>query len=137
MNDMILKDGRMPTSTPEEQGIPSHAILWFLDQVEREHLDLHSLQIVRNGVLVADMVAAPFTRDSFHRIYSAAKGLVATAILFTIQDGLYQLDEVVLPHIPAQWLPDNLDPRWKKLTIPCPKLSVRETDALPEAARRI
>ena len=61
MNDMILKDGRMPTSTPEEQGIPSHAILWFLDQVEREHLDLHSLQIVRNGVLVADMVAAPFT----------------------------------------------------------------------------
>ena len=65
MNDMILKDGRMPTSTPEEQGIPSHAILWFLDQVEREHLDLHSLQIVRNGVLVADMVAAPFTRDSF------------------------------------------------------------------------
>ena len=117
MNDMILKDGRMPTSTPEEQGIPSHAILWFLDQVEREHLDLHSLQIVRNGVLVADMVAAPFTRDSFHRIYSAAKGLVATAILFTVQDGLYQLDEVVLPHIPAQWLPDNLDPRWKKLTL--------------------
>ena len=63
MNDMILKDGRMPTSTPEEQGIPSHAILWFLDQVEREHLDLHSLQIVRNGVLVADMVAAPFIRQ--------------------------------------------------------------------------
>lgn len=117
MDDMILKDGFMPTSTPEEQGIPSHAILWFLDQVEKEHLDLHSLQIVRNGKLVADMVAAPFTSDSFHRIYSAAKGLVATAILFTIQEGFYQLDEAVLPHIPVQWLPDELDPRWKKLTL--------------------
>ena len=117
MSDMILKDGLMPVSTPEEQGIPSHAILWFLDQVEKERLDLHSLQIVRNGKLVADMVAAPFTRNSFHRIYSAAKGLVASAILFTIQDGYYRLDEPVLPQIPAEWLPDDVDPRWKKLTL--------------------
>lgn len=107
----------IPTSLPEEQGIPSHAILWFLDQVEREGLDLHSLQIVRNGKMVVDAVAAPYTHNSFHRIYSAAKGMVATAVLFTIQDGYYSLDEKVVPKIPAHWLPEDLDPRWHSLTL--------------------
>lgn len=117
MKDMVWKEGRMPLSTPEEQGIPSGAVLRFLDKVEREGLELHSLQIVRNGYLVADMVAAPFTHESYHRIFSAAKGLVATAILFAIQDGYYAIDEPVLPHIPAEWLPKEPDPRWEKLTL--------------------
>lgn len=102
---------------PEEQGIPSHAINWFFDQAEREELDIHSIQIVRNGKMVVDAVALPFTHDSFHRIFSAAKGLVATAVLFAVQDGFYSLDEKVIPRIPRNWLPENLDPMWEELTL--------------------
>ena len=108
---------KMPTSTPEEQGISSAYILNFLDQLEKENFELHSLQIIRNGKLIASTVAAPYTMDSFHRIFSAAKGVVATAMLLTIQEGYYSLDDLVVPHIPKEWLPEDLDEKWNRLTI--------------------
>jgi CubicO group peptidase (beta-lactamase class C family) len=104
-------------STPEEQGIPSHAILWFLDHVEKESLDLHSLQIIRNGKMVVDAVAKPFTHDSYHRIFSAAKGIVATAMLFAIQDGYFTFEDKVISLIPKEYLPEKLDPKWTDFTV--------------------
>ena len=74
MKDMMLVNGRMPTSTPEAQGIPSWAVSNFFERMKREELELHSIQIVRNGSLVVDAVAAPYTKNSFHRIFSAEIG---------------------------------------------------------------
>ena len=55
------------SSSPEAQGVSSQAIRRFLDAVEREGLQLHSLHIIRNGKMIASGVAAPFTEDSIHR----------------------------------------------------------------------
>ena len=93
------------TSTPEEQGITSASIADFFDTVRERDLEVDSIQIVRHGKLCLDAVAAPYTRDSFHRIYSAAKGVVATAILFAVQEGLIELDSPVVPLLPARWIP--------------------------------
>jgi len=117
MADMMLNNGRMPESTPEEQGMSSRSIIRFLDRCREEQIELHSLQIVRNGKLVTDMVAAPFTRDSFHRIFSAAKGVVASGILFAVQEGYFRLEDRVVPLLPKEWIPEDLDPRWENLTI--------------------
>lgn len=117
MRDMKLTDGRMPVSTPEEQGVSSASIIRFLEKTKQEGIELHSLQIARNGKLIADMTAAPYTRDSFHRIFSAAKGVVATGVLFAIQEGYFGLHDLVVPMIPEEWLPDELDEKWNKLTI--------------------
>lgn len=105
------------TSTPEEQGITSASIADFFDTVRERDLEVDSIQIVRHGKLCLDAVAAPYTRDSFHRIYSAAKGVVATAILFAVQEGLIELDSPVVPLLPARWIPEDLDERWNRLTV--------------------
>ena len=87
------------TATPEERGIPSRAISDFLRTVWSEGQELHSLHVIRGGALIAAGVAKPFTEDSYHRIFSAAKGIVAAAVLFAIQDGYFTLDEKVVPHL--------------------------------------
>ena len=117
MGDMMLEHGKMPVSTPEEQGVSSAAIISFLDRCKREQLELHSLQIVRNGKLITSAIAKPFTEKSFHRIFSAAKGVVATGMLLAIQDGYYDLHELVVPRLPKEWIPEDLDEKWNRLTI--------------------
>ncbi len=106
-----------PVSTPEEQGIPSAAIVHFFEQIRARDLELHSIQVVRNGHLCIHGVAAPYTVDSLHRIFSAAKGVVATAILFAVQDGCFDLHDKVVPLLPPEWIPEDLDERWTRLTI--------------------
>ncbi len=43
----------LDTGTPEGAGIPSGAIIEFLDSAADADIDLHSLQIVRANTLVA------------------------------------------------------------------------------------
>ena len=104
------------TSTPEAEGIPSSAINAYLDAIHEENLQLHSLYIIRNDKMIASGVAAPFTPDSIHRIYSAAKGIVSAATLFAISEGYFTFDTPVAPLLRAH-MPANADPRWEKLTI--------------------
>ena len=114
---VVLENGRIPVSSPESVGIGSRCILDYFDRVQRECPSLHAFQIVRKGRLIADAAAKPYTRESFHRIYSAAKGIVATAVLLCVQDGLYTLEEPVLKYFPKEWLPADPDPRWEELTL--------------------
>ena len=115
--DMMMVNGKMPESSPEEQGVPSWAILNFFERVKREKIDLHSIQILRNGKLITDAVAAPYTHKSFHRIFSSAKGVVATGMMFAVQEGYFGLHDLVVPLLPKEWIPDDLDERWNRLTI--------------------
>ncbi len=118
MHSFLLgKKDSFETSTPEEQGITSASILDFFETLRARDLEVDSIQIVRNGKLCLDAVAAPYTHDSFHRIYSAAKGIVATAMLFAVQEGLFSLDSRVVPLLPQQWIPEDLDERWNRLTV--------------------
>ena len=107
----------LPVSTPEEQGIPSAAVMDFLKTVKERDLGVDSFQIVRNGRLCVSVIAKPYHENSFHRIYSAAKGIVATAILFCVQEGRFSLDSPVVPLLPAKWIPEDLDERWNRLTV--------------------
>ena len=104
------------SSSPEAQGVSSQAIRRFLDAVEREGLQLHSLHIIRNGKMIASGVAAPFTEDSIHRIYSAAKGIVSAAVLFAISEGYFGFDTLVVPLLRGH-MPENLDAHFEKLTV--------------------
>ncbi len=117
-HDFILKEKTViPVSAPETQGIPSSAIIHFLEEIEARDVELDSIQIVRNGYMVFDLVRAPYTHDSFHRIYSAAKGIVATAVLFAIQDGLFGINDKVIPLLPPEWIPEVRSEKWDRLTV--------------------
>ena len=45
---------QLQRSTPEAQGITSHAILAFIDAAERDIDALHSVMILRHGSVVAE-----------------------------------------------------------------------------------
>lgn len=117
MRDTIyLVDGRIPASTPEAQGISSRCILNFLDACEEMKIELHSLQIVRNGHSIVNCAAKPFTLDKQHRVLSAAKGVLSTAILFLVQDGKLDLEEKLVDIFPEA-VPEGMDPNMRKVTV--------------------
>lgn len=118
MSDMLWHGKNFPRSTPEDQGIPSKAILSMLKQVQDEKIELHSLHIIRNNHMITDCVARPFTEESPHRIYSSAKGIQALAVMFLIQEGKLSLQDRVTD-IFAEEKPDydKMDPRMRDMTV--------------------
>ena len=45
---------RLPRSTPEDEGVSSHAILALMDELEASSPELHSLMVLRHGTVVAE-----------------------------------------------------------------------------------
>lgn len=112
-----LVNGEMPSSAPEAEGVPSAAIIRFMDEVNCGRLQLHAFEIARHGRIIASAAAAPYTMDSFHRICSAAKGVVASAVLIAVGEGRFTLDSPVLPLLDPVHIPDSPDERWQRLTV--------------------
>ena len=117
MKDVLIKNGVFSHSSPEAQGIPSAAILDFLDEVDRNEIDLHSLYIFKNGQLLAGGCRAPFQPDSLHRIYSAAKAVTGLAVLFAVQEGLLTLETPVVSLFPAELAGLELTERMRAMTV--------------------
>lgn len=90
----------LPRSTPSGQGVDAAGILAFVDAVERDGLDLHSLMVVRHGHVVAEGWWAPYAADRVHLAYSLSKTVTATAVGFLVQEARLSLDDLVLDHFP-------------------------------------
>ena len=91
-------------ATPESQGVPSAAILRWIDACEREipapHA-LHGFVILRHGRTVAEGTWAPYdTLNKPHMLYSHSKSFTSTAIGFLVDDGKLDLDARVLSFFP-------------------------------------
>jgi len=109
-------DFQFPYSTPEEQGIPSAALLDFIEEIERERIELHSLIVMRHRHIVAEGYWAPFNKDLPHRLFSAGKAVVAIAILFAIQEQRLSLEDRVIDLLPES-IPEQPSERLQRLTV--------------------
>ncbi|GAB2449429.1 CubicO group peptidase (beta-lactamase class C family) [Conyzicola lurida] len=89
-----------PRSTPEAQGVSSAAIGRFVDALEREVHDLHSLMLVRHGHVIAEGWWAPYSAAAPHALFSISKSFVSTAVGFAIEEGLLALDDRVVDLLP-------------------------------------
>lgn len=117
MNTILkLEHGTFPCATPEEEGIRSSDIIALLDDINREGIELHSIHIFRHGKLIAGGVAAPFTKDSLHRMQSAGKTVIGIAVLIAIQEGYLSLDSLVVPYFKDR-MPEQYDRRFDTLTV--------------------
>jgi Beta-lactamase len=112
---MEMKYG-LPTSTPEAQGLSSRVILDFIDEIEREYIELQGLIIMRHGYIITDGYWAPFAVNKPHRMFSSRKAVIATAILFAIQEGLLSLEDRMVDLFPEE-IPSSLSENLKQLTI--------------------
>jgi len=98
----------LPSATPESQGVPSRAILQWIDACETTSATngfrggfLHGFVIVRHGKVIAEGSWAPQdTLHEPHMLYSHSKSFTSTAIGFLVDDGRLDLDERVVDIFP-------------------------------------
>lgn len=91
---------RVLTSTPEAQGIPSSAVLAFVDAIEQRAIELHSFMLLRHGNIVAQGAWAPYRLDVPHMLFSLSKSFTSTAVGLAIAEGRLSLDDTVLSFFP-------------------------------------
>ena len=85
----------LPRSSPESQGIPSPAVLSFVEAADKSIDSLHSVMIVRHGHVVAEGWWAPYDSKTRHQLYSLSKSFTSTAVGLAIAEGKLSDDELL------------------------------------------
>jgi CubicO group peptidase (beta-lactamase class C family) len=96
----MTTDPQLPRSAPEAQGIASSDIRAFVDAVERDIRDLHSVMLLRHGHVVAEGWWVPYERDAPHMLFSLSKSFTSTAIGLAVADSLLSVDDPVIGFFP-------------------------------------
>jgi len=96
----MSRDDKLPHRTPESQGIPSSAILAFLNEAEQSIDALHSLMWLRHGHVVAAGWWDPYGPEYPHMLFSLSKSFTSTAIGLAITEGRLSVDDPVLGFFP-------------------------------------
>ncbi len=92
--------GDLERTTPESVGIPSEAIVRWLDALERDAPDPHAFTIVRHGAIAAQGWWAPNSRDLRHALYSVSKSFTSTAVGLAVAEGRLGIDDSVVSFFP-------------------------------------
>jgi len=90
----------LPRATPESQGVPSSAILSFVEAADKGIDSLHSFMLVRHGRVVAEGWWSPYSAESPHALYSLSKSFASTAVGLAAAEGLLSLDDELVKIFP-------------------------------------
>lgn len=82
--------------SPVEAGVDPKAIQGFLDQIEKNHVHLHSYMMLKGNKVFAEGSYFPCHRDDLHMLFSLSKSFTSTAVGFAVQEGLLSLDDLVV-----------------------------------------
>ena len=105
------------TSIPEEQGLDSNMLAEAVEFVLRENVRAHSLLVIRNGFVVADVYFYPYMPNTRHDVASVTKSITSTLIGMAVDRGLIKdVSQPVLSLFPDRRAA-NLDDRKKTMTI--------------------
>ena len=102
--------------TPEEAGLSSRAMLDFLDAAKAAGIQLHSVMVIKDGVLAADMHFAPHTAKTPHICYSVSKPFTSVAAGFAVAEGRLDWNDRVIDVL-ADKAPEHPDPELAKVTL--------------------
>ncbi len=103
-------------ATPESQGIPSAAILQFIEAVESQVKELHSFMLLRHGKVVAEGWWSPYPRENPHMLFSLSKSFTSSAVGLAVAEGLLTVDDPVLSFFPDD-APADASDHWKAMTV--------------------
>lgn len=99
--------GGLVRSAPEIEGVSSQGILDFLDAVEDEGFELHSLMVLRHGKVVAEGWWEPYGPELVHTMYSMSKSFTSTAVGFAVAEGKLNVEDKVISFFPDE-LPEKV-----------------------------
>jgi CubicO group peptidase (beta-lactamase class C family) len=91
---------KLVRSTPEAQGMSSADILNFLNAVEQQKLNLHSVMVLRNGNVVTEGWWAPYAPDLKHTLYSLSKSFTSTAVGLAVAEKRLTVEDKVIKFFP-------------------------------------
>lgn len=91
---------RAASASPESLGVPSRAVLRFLDRLAREGQDHHAFCLLRPGGVAVEGAFAPYRTEVPHRMFSVSKSVTSLGIGFLAQEGLLGLGDRVADRLP-------------------------------------
>ncbi len=106
-------------TSPEAEGIPSGAVLAFIDAVEQHEHPLDAVQgfmLLRHGNVAAEGWWAPYGPDRPHSLFSLSKSFTSTAIGLAVAEGLLTVDDPVLSFFPDD-APESPSSNLKAMTV--------------------
>ncbi|NIM49182.1 MAG: serine hydrolase [Gemmatimonadales bacterium] len=104
-------------ATPESQGMDSERLAEAVQYLMDHEPSLHSLHVIRNGYLVADVYFHPFQATTKHDIASITKSVLATVLGIAVDRSLIaDVNQPILELFPGQAAID-LNPRKRAITI--------------------
>ena len=107
----------LPRSTPEEQGVPSRALINLFDSLHTmPQTDIHSMIVMRRGKVVGEFYPAPFAAEYQHTQYSSSKTLVSMAVGLAIDENRLRLSDRVVTFFP-EYLPDTISDNLAAITV--------------------
>ena len=95
----------LPRSTPEAQSVSSSALLAFIAATEHNNLELHSLMLLRHGVVVAEGWWSPYRAEYPHLLNSVSKSFTSTAVGLAVAERRLSINDLVISFFPDA-LPD-------------------------------
>jgi len=92
----------LPRTAPEQQGIPSSAILRFVEALDCQIHEMHSFMLLRHGCIVAEGWWSPYSAAHPHQLFSVSKSFTATAVGLAVAEGYCSIDDPVLSFFPDE-----------------------------------
>ncbi len=89
-------------TTPEAVGITSASVLNLLDEIERRHINFHSLMVLRHGKAAVNMWWKPYSPDIPHQQYSFSKSILSAAVGIACSEKLLSLDDRITSFFPRR-----------------------------------
>src|SRR6266536_1203676 len=104
---------------PEAEGIPSSAVLNFIQAIEQHTHPLDAVQglmLLRHGSVVAEGWWTPYGPQTSHSLYSLSKSFTSTAIGLAVAEGRLTVDDPVLKFFPDE-APSNPSENLKSMRV--------------------
>jgi CubicO group peptidase (beta-lactamase class C family) len=90
------KEGMLPRSSPEAQGVSSAGIQKFIEAADQQVNSMHSFMLVRHGNVIAEVWWEPESADKPHVLWSLSKSFASTAVGLAVAEGKLSIDDPVL-----------------------------------------
>lgn len=104
------------STAPEEQDCDSARMAAALQSIREADIDIHSLLIIRNGMVISDAHFYPYDGQSVHDLESVTKSMMTTLVAIAADQGKLQLDQPIVSFFPQRPIA-NLDDRKKRITV--------------------
>src|SRR6185295_1995968 len=96
---------RLKRTNPEAEGIPSSAVLDFIQAVEQHSHPLDAVQgfmLLRHGNVAAEGWWKPYDPQYAHSLYSLSKSFTSTAIGLAVAEKRLTVEDPVLKFFPDE-----------------------------------